>query len=112
LFEELAARRKPAGEQRVTRRDTASSVAAKPSSTAEIAPLNGSARAKAVRVDQKPPSGRVMVTFESVFDAIALPDSGADDNVIPRSLVRKLEDSGIFVPVRSLKTPVRIELAL
>jgi hypothetical protein len=111
LFEELSARRKTTGEQRVTRRDTASSVAATPSST-DTAPMTGSARAKSVSVDQNPPSGRVMVTFESVFDTIALPDSGADDNVIPRSLVRKLEDSGIFVPVRSLKTPVKIALAL
>jgi hypothetical protein len=112
LFEELAARRKTAGEQRVTRRDTASSVSPTPSSSTGTEPLRGSARAKAVRVEQNPPSGRVMVTFESVFDTIALPDSGADNNVIPRSLVQKLEEAGMFVPVRSLKTPVRIELAL
>jgi hypothetical protein len=43
LFEELAARRKTAGEQRVTRRDTASSVSPTPSSSTGTEPLRGSA---------------------------------------------------------------------
>ena len=112
LFEELAAKRKASGDQRVTRRDTSSFFPTAKSLTVETASLRGSAGAKAIRVEQNPPSGRVKVTFESVFDTIALPDSGADDNVIPRSLVQALEEAGIFVPTRSLKKPVRIELAL
>jgi hypothetical protein len=112
LFEELAARRKAAGNKRVTMRETTSFFPTAKSLTAYTASLECSAGAKAIRVEQTPPSGRVKVTFESVFDTIALPDSGADDNVIPLSLVQKLEEEHIFLPTRSLKKPVRIELSL
>jgi hypothetical protein len=56
--------------------------------------------------------GRLAVSFQSVVEATALPDSGADDNVIPRSLIHKLEETGVFVPVRTLKSPMRVELAV
>jgi hypothetical protein len=98
--------------QRVTRRHTTSSFPTAKLLTVETASLKGSAGDKAIRVEQTPRSGLVKVTFESVFDTIALPDSGADDNDIPRSLVQKLDEEGIFVPTRSLKKPMKIELAL
>ena len=103
LFEELAAKRKASGDQRVTRRYTSSFFPTAKLFTVETAFLKGSAGAKAIRAEQKPPSGRVKVTFALVFDTIALPDSGADENVIPRSLVHALEQAGIFVPTCSLK---------
>jgi hypothetical protein len=115
LYEELAERRKTQGEQRATRSGTAA-VAAVPSTSSskilERAPPLGSPSAKAIRAGSSPPSGRIKISFQSVLDAIALPDSGAEYNVIPRSLVQKLEDSGVFVPERTLKKPVRIELAV
>jgi Aspartyl protease len=64
-----------------------------------------------VRAVGPPPAGRVKVSFQSAVDCIALPDSGADDNVIPRSLVERLEEIELFIPTRILKTPVRVDLA-
>jgi RNase H-like domain found in reverse transcriptase/Reverse transcriptase (RNA-dependent DNA polymerase)/Integrase core domain/Integrase zinc binding domain len=111
LFAQLAERRKTNGEQRMTRRDTfsASVTSSAPSSTETIAGATG---AKAARLGGDTPAGRVMVTLESVLHTIALPDSGADSNVIPRSIIRQLEALGTFVPIRSLQKPVQIQLAL
>jgi hypothetical protein len=43
---------------------------------------------------------------------VALPDLGADDNVLPRSLLRSLESKGFFVPLRSLESPLEVSLAV
>jgi hypothetical protein len=104
LYAELAERRKNNGEQRITRRDTtATAVTSLPAKTVSIVPSQGrSSGAKSVRADSAPSAGRVQISFQSVADSIALLDSGADDNVIPRSLVQRLEDAGVFVPVRNL----------
>ena len=67
---------------------------------------------KSLRAVEAPRAGRLTVTFQSTSSAIALPDSGADDNVIPRSLVTRLEQAGIFVPMRTLADPMKIELAV
>jgi hypothetical protein len=47
--------------------------------------------AKSVRAAGPSPAGRVKVTFQSAVHCIALSESGADDNVIPCSLVERLE---------------------
>jgi hypothetical protein len=67
---------------------------------------------KAVRAGSKTRAGRLAVSFQSVVEVTAIPDSGADENVIPRSLIQKLEEKGVFVPVRTLKSPIRVELAV
>ena len=110
LYAELAERRKHNGEQRSTRRDTS---AIQPFQNAAAAgrQAHQSGGAKSVRIAGPPPAGRVKVSFQSAVDCIALPDSGADDNVIPRSLVGKIEESGLFIPTRTLKNPVRVDLA-
>jgi hypothetical protein len=56
--------------------------------------------------------GRFPVFFESCVSMIALPDLGADDNVLPRSLLSQLEADGNFVPLRTLAQPVSIDLAV
>jgi hypothetical protein len=43
---------------------------------------------------------------------IALPDLGADDNVLPRLLQSRLEADGNFVSLRTLAQPVSIDLAV
>jgi hypothetical protein len=112
LYAELAERRKSSGEKRTTRRDTAASASQSPArNTVSDRPFYRTGGAKSVRTAGPPPAGRLSVSFQSVLHCIALPDSGADDNVIPRSLVERLEERGVFVPPRTLKSPVRVELA-
>jgi hypothetical protein len=41
---------------------------------------------------------------------VALPDLGADDNLVPRYLLRALDAQGILVP--TLSTPIRVKLAV
>jgi hypothetical protein len=111
LFAELAARRKKNGEQRMTRRDVNTSMTPTPRATAKFgSPTEGNG-AKALRSLKPSPACRLKACFQSQVDCIALPDSGADDNVIPRSLVRSLEEQGVFVPIRNLQTPLHIEVA-
>jgi hypothetical protein len=111
LYAELAERRKNNGEQRSTRRDTGA-IQNLPSNIAAAGrQAHQSGGAKSVRAVGPPPAGRVKVYFQSAVDCIAFPDSGADDNVIPRSLVERLEESGLFIPTRTLKTPTRVDLA-
>jgi hypothetical protein len=43
---------------------------------------------------------------------IALPDLGADDNVLLRSMQSRLEADGNFVSLRTLAQPVSIDLAV
>jgi hypothetical protein len=40
------------------------------------------------------------------------PTIGADDNVVPRALLKSLEDSEMFVPLRTLPQPLAVELAV
>jgi hypothetical protein len=111
LYAELAERRKNNGEQRYTRRGTGA-IQNLPSNVAAAgrqAHQNGGA--KSMPAVGSPPAGRVKVSFQSAVDCIALPDSGADDNVMPRSLVERIEESGLFIPIRTLKTPVRVDMA-
>jgi Reverse transcriptase (RNA-dependent DNA polymerase) len=112
LYAKLAERRKANGEQRNTRRDT-SGVAVSASMSSLAADRSGRERSavKVVRDLSEPAEGRLRISFLSAVDCIALPDSGADDNVIPRSVVQSLENKGIFVPLRTMKDPVHIELA-
>jgi hypothetical protein len=112
LYFELAERRKRNGEQRATRQDTrtASAVSLSPQSGTSEKDTGGTT-AKVVRDVSAIRQGRLKISFQSGVDAIALPDSGADDNVIPRSLVRSLEAKGVFVPLRTMETPVSVELA-
>jgi hypothetical protein len=99
LYAELAERRKNNGEQRSTRRDTGA-IQNIPSNVAAAGrQAHQSGGAKSVRAVGPPPACRVKVSFQSAVDCIALPDSGADDNVIPRSLVERLEESGLFIPM-------------
>jgi hypothetical protein len=44
------------------------------------------------------------------WNALRYPIRGAEDNVIPRYFVEKIEESGLFLPTRTLKTPVRVDL--
>ncbi len=105
MYAELAERRRAQGEPRSTRSSTTKAVLPLPaaSNMFRAALQNTNTAGKAVRVGSKTRAGRLAVTFQSVLDVTAIPDSGADDNVIPRSLIQKLEDKGVFVPVRTLK---------
>jgi hypothetical protein len=42
--------------------------------------------------------GRLNITFCPDLPYVALPDLGADDNVLPRSLLRSLERQGLLRP--------------
>jgi Aspartyl protease len=42
----------------------------------------------------------------------ALLDLGSDDNLVPNTLIQALEDAGMFVPSRTLDTPVSFALAI
>jgi hypothetical protein len=113
LYAEFAERRKQNGEQRMTRSTAAGTSALHPTRAKSLSgPLLSGTGATAERFFAAPPAGRLKVSFQSGLDWIALPDSGADDNVIPRSLVESLEEQGVFVPIRTLKAPMRVELAI
>jgi hypothetical protein len=91
LFAELYARLKKNGGQRMTRRDINTSMTPTPRATANFgSPTEGNG-AKALRSLKPSPAGPLKACFQSKVDCIALPESGADDNIIPRSLVRSLE---------------------
>jgi hypothetical protein len=113
LYAELSGRRKQNGEQRTTRQDAAKSasyILRKAPTPANLSASGGVA--KGIRASALPPAGRLKISFQSTFDCIALPDSGADDNVMPRSVVTELKENGLFVPLRTLKTPLSVELAI
>ena len=114
LFAELSERRRAQGIQRFTRSSTTHTPVSSPptSGTLESTTSTHMAGGKSLRAVEAPRAGRLTVTFQSTSSAIALPDSGADDNVIPRSLVTRLEQAGIFVPMRTLADPMKIELAV
>jgi hypothetical protein len=44
--------------------------------------------------------------------ARALLDLGADDNVLPASMIDELQAKGSFVSVRWLPTPIKVDLAV
>jgi hypothetical protein len=51
-------------------------------------------------------------SFGFSHDLVVLPDLGSDDNVLPQSLLTSLESAGMFVPVQSLRQPVKLDLAV
>jgi hypothetical protein len=55
-------------------------------------------------------AGRLVASFGIEQEMAVLPDLGSDENVLPQSLINSLEAAGMFVPVRSLPTPVKLEL--
>jgi hypothetical protein len=114
LYAELAERRRSQGEQRSTRSSMTKAVLplSAASNILSTALLKTNTAGKAVRAGSKTRAGRLAVSFQSVVEVTAIPDSGADDNVIPRSPIQKLEEKGVFVPVRTLKSPIRVELAV
>jgi hypothetical protein len=50
------------------------------------------------------------MSFGYGITCTALPDLGADGNVLPRSVLEALESKGSFVPIRTLKRPIIFEL--
>jgi hypothetical protein len=42
----------------------------------------------------------------------ALLDLGSDDSLVPQTLIQALEEAGMFVPSRTLDTPVNFDLAI
>jgi hypothetical protein len=99
LLHELSERRKAEGNQRRTRSDAKTAAAA------------SSSAAKAVKSSQFS-EGRFPAKFQDSSVMIALPDIGADSNVVPRKLIDELERSGLFVSTRKLETPLRLDLAV
>jgi hypothetical protein len=59
-----------------------------------------------------PGEGRLEALFYSSITRVALPDLGADDNIIPASLISELEAAGMFVPKRTLAAPITVDLAV
>jgi RNase H-like domain found in reverse transcriptase/Reverse transcriptase (RNA-dependent DNA polymerase)/Integrase core domain/Integrase zinc binding domain/Chromo (CHRromatin Organisation MOdifier) domain len=108
LYAERARHRKDNGEQRTTRADV-SQVVARTARGVPGASQNPSAKSLRSATVQE---GRVSVSFYDGQDCIALPDLGADDNVVPQSLIRELEILGMFVPVRTLQEPITVGLAV
>jgi hypothetical protein len=98
-FQERAAARKAAGDQRSTRSDSSKTSA------------HSSITAKAVKLGL-PGEGRLETLFHSSLVRVVLPDLGADDNVIPTSLISELEAAGLFVPLRTLPAPMTVDLAV
>jgi hypothetical protein len=59
-----------------------------------------------------PGEGRLEALFHSSLTRVVLPDLGADDNVIPASLISELEAAGLLVPLRTLPSPMTVDLAV
>jgi hypothetical protein len=56
--------------------------------------------------------GRFPISFGYGITCTALPDLGADENILPRSVLEALESKGSFLPMRTLKGPIVFELAV
>jgi RNase H-like domain found in reverse transcriptase/Integrase core domain/Reverse transcriptase (RNA-dependent DNA polymerase)/Chromo (CHRromatin Organisation MOdifier) domain len=105
LYDALAQRRKADGEQRETRGNA--------NKDPSIGTLSRAAM-KLAKV-QKPAflsEGRLRAQLHDTIDITTMPDIGADDNVLPRSLVNELSNRGIFVPLLFLEEPVLFDLAV
>jgi hypothetical protein len=107
LYAERAAARKSAGIQRETR-SHAQTIPAPATTGADVRVTT----AKAVSFGEQATDGRIPISFGTDAKYVALPDIGADDNVLPRALLKSLEDSGMFVPFRTLPQPLAVELAV
>jgi hypothetical protein len=107
LYAERAAARKSAGVQRETRWH-AQTMPAPATTGADVRATT----AKAVSFGDQATDGRIPISFGTDAKYVALPDIGADDNVLPRALLKFLEDSGMFVPLRTLPQPLAVEIAV
>jgi hypothetical protein len=99
IFQDRAAARKAAGDQRSTRTDSYKIAAQMPTTS------------RAVRLALQG-EGRLEALFHSSITRVSLPDLGADDNVIPASPISELEAAGMFVPQRTLAAPITVDLAV
>jgi RNase H-like domain found in reverse transcriptase/Reverse transcriptase (RNA-dependent DNA polymerase)/Integrase zinc binding domain len=99
LYAERAEARKASGEQRSTRSD---------------GPQNPTPRtgAKALVTDSSSRDGSLPISLGPNCMARALLDLGADDNVLPASMIDELQAKGSFVSVRWLPTPIKVDLAV
>jgi hypothetical protein len=110
LYAERARLRQENGEQRTTRSNSVAGTAGSRPVRASPEPAAGTP-AKALRASTSS-EGRVLVSFGEGHLCIALPDLGADDNVIPHSLICELEALGMFIPLRTLDRPLSVDLAV
>jgi hypothetical protein len=107
LYAERAAARTSAGVQRETR-SHAQTMPAPATTKADVRATT----AKAVSFGDHATDGRIPISFGTDAKYVALPDIGADDNVLPSALLKSLEDSGMFVPIRTLPQFRAVELAV
>jgi hypothetical protein len=92
LYAQRSEARKASGEQRVTRAvTTAPAPNMGATKSLQSTPVKGASSAKAVRTSTQSPEGRILISFGSGQKYIALPDIGADDNTVPVSLLKELE---------------------
>jgi hypothetical protein len=101
------------GEQRTTRADKNTSDRYKaPGTRLDASATAPNPSANSLHSISGSSEGRLNITFCLDFPYVALPDLGADDNVLPRSLFRSLESKGFFVPLRSLERPLEVSVAV
>jgi hypothetical protein len=110
LYAERAWLRQENGEQRTTRSNSVAGTAGSRPVSASSELVAGTS-AKVLRASTSS-EGRVLVSFGEGHSCIALPDLGADDNVIHHSLNCKLQALGMFIPLRTLDRPLFVDLAV
>jgi hypothetical protein len=77
-----------------------------------IATSRGGNSAKAIRSCAINSEGRVRISFGSAQKYVALLDSGADDNITPRSLLQELDTARLFIARHTLAKPFSVELTV